>query len=53
MMILIINYLGGQIIRIGTNSTDYINAMEMVEGYGDSGNSIADKSQFLMLYLNM
>lgn len=44
----IINALGGQIIRIGTNSTDYINAMEMVEGYGDSGNSIADKSQFLM-----
>lgn len=44
----IINALGGQIIRIGTNSTDYINAMEMVEGYGDSENSIADKSQFLM-----
>lgn len=44
----IINTLGGQIIRIGTNSTDYINAMEMSEGYGDSGNSIADKSQFIM-----
>lgn len=28
----IINALGGQIIRIGTNSTDYINAMEMDRG---------------------
>ena len=44
----IVNALGGQIVRIGTNSMDYINAMEMVEGYGDSINSIADKSQFVM-----
>lgn len=44
----IINALGGQIINIGTNSNDYINAMEMLDGYGDSGNSIADKSQFIM-----
>lgn len=44
----IIEALGGQIVEIGTNSSDHINAMDMSEGYGDSGNSIADKSQFIM-----
>lgn len=44
----IIEALGGQIIQIGTNSSDHINAMDMSEGYGDSGNAIADKSQFIM-----
>lgn len=44
----IIKAMKGQIIRIGTNSKDYINAMDMSEGYGDSGNAIADKSQFIM-----
>ena len=45
---LFIKALGRQIIRIGTNSKDYINAMDMSEGYGDSGNAIADKSQFIL-----
>lgn len=44
----IIEALGGQIVEIGTNSSDHINAMDMSEGYGDSGNAIADKSQFIM-----
>ena len=44
----IVNAFGGQVIDISTNSTDHINAMDMTEGYGDSGNSIADKSQFIM-----
>ena len=44
----IIKAMKGQIIRIGTNSKDYINAMDMSKGYGDSGNAIADKSQFIM-----
>ena len=44
----IVKAFGGQVIDIGTNSSDHINAMDMAEGYGDSGNSIADKSQFVM-----
>ena len=42
----IIKAMKGQIIHIGTNSKDYINAMDMSEGYGDSGNAIADKCKF-------
>lgn len=44
----IIEAMGGQIIQIGTNSNDHINAMDMSEGYGDSGNALKDKSQFIM-----
>ena len=45
---LIIKAMHGQIINIGSNSNDHINAMDMTEGYGDSGNSIGEKSQFIM-----
>lgn len=44
----IIKEMGGEIIKIGANSKDRINAMDMSKGYGDSGNSIGDKSQFIM-----
>lgn len=44
----IINELGGEVIRIGASSDDRINAMDMSEGYGESGNSVGDKSQFIM-----
>lgn len=44
----IINEMGGEVIQIGASSRDRINAMDMTEGYGDSGNSIGDKSQFIM-----
>lgn len=30
--------LGGEVIRIAAGSPDHINAMDMVEGYGDGGN---------------
>ena len=35
-------------LRIAAGSPDHINAMDMSEGYGDSGNPIGDKSQFVM-----
>lgn len=44
----IVNTFGGQVIQISSGSKDHINAMDMVEGYGDSGNPIGDKSQFIM-----
>lgn len=44
----IVRELGGEVINIGANSNDHINAMDISEGYGDSGNSIGDKSQFIM-----
>ncbi len=44
----IIKELGGEVIRIGASSNDRINAMDMSDGYGESGNSVGDKSQFIM-----
>lgn len=44
----IIKAFNGEVIEIGTNTNNHINAMDMSEGYGDSGNGIADKSQFIM-----
>ena len=44
----IINKLGSAVIEIAAGSKDHINAMDMAEGYGDIGNPIGDKSQFIM-----
>lgn len=44
----IIKKLGGAVIEIAAGSPDHINAMDMNEGYGDSGNPVGDKSQFVM-----
>lgn len=44
----LIKELGGEIIRIAAGSNDHINAMDMVDGYGDSGNPVIDKSQFIL-----
>lgn len=44
----IVKSFGGQVVEIGTNTSNHINAMDMSEGYGDSGNGVADKSQFIM-----
>ena len=40
--------MGGEVIRIAAGSRDHINAMDMVEGYGDGGNPIIEKSQFVL-----
>jgi len=40
--------LGGEVIRIAPGSEDHINAMDMVEGYGDGKNPVIEKSQFVL-----
>ncbi|MBS7335735.1 MAG: recombinase zinc beta ribbon domain-containing protein [Eubacteriales bacterium] len=42
---------GAEIIHIAAGSDDHINAMDMVEGYSDTKNPIAQKSQFIMSLL--
>ena len=44
----IIRKFGGEVIEISAGSKDYINAMDMKDGYGDSGDPVRDKSQFIM-----
>ena len=44
----LIEALGGEVIHISASSKDHINAMDMIEGYGDGGNSIVDKSEFVL-----
>ena len=39
---------GGEVIRIAAGSPDHINAMDMVEGYGDGGDPVIEKSQFIL-----
>jgi type IV secretory pathway VirB4 component len=44
----VIEALGGEVIRISAGSPDHINAMDMVEGYGDNKDPIIDKSEFIL-----
>lgn len=44
----LIRALGGEVIRISAGSRDHINAMDMVEDYGDGNNPIVDKSEFIL-----
>ena len=44
----IIRKFGGEVIEISARSKDHINAMDMKDGYGDSGDPVRDKSQFIM-----
>lgn len=44
----LIEAMGGEVIRIAAGSKDHINAMDMVEGYGDGGNTVIDKSEFVL-----
>ncbi|GHU60322.1 conjugal transfer protein TraE [Clostridia bacterium] len=44
----LVEALGGQTIRIAAGSPDHINAMDMTEGYGDSGNPVIEKSEFIL-----
>jgi len=39
--------LGGEVIRIAAGSDDHINAMDMVEGYGEGSDPVIDKSEFV------
>lgn len=44
----LIGAMGGEVIRIAAGSRDHINALDMVEGYGDGGNPVIDKSEFVL-----
>jgi type IV secretory pathway VirB4 component len=44
----LISALGGEVIRIAAGSEDHINALDMVEGYGNGANPVVDKSEFVL-----
>lgn len=44
----LIEAMGGEVIRIAAGSKDHINAMDMVDGYGDGRNPVIDKSEFVL-----
>jgi type IV secretory pathway VirB4 component len=44
----LIEALGGEVIRIAAGSEHHINALDMVEGYGDGQNPVIDKSEFVL-----
>lgn len=44
----LIEALGGEVVRIAAGSEHHINALDMVEGYGDGGNPVIDKSEFVL-----
>lgn len=45
----LVKALGGVVIQVSAGGSDYINAMEMAEGYEDKS-PIAEKSEFLMSF---
>lgn len=44
----LVEAMGGEVIRIAVGSRDHINAMDMAEGYGDGGDPVIDKSEFVL-----
>lgn len=44
----LIEAMGGEVIRIAAGSDDHINALDMVEGYGDGMDPVIDKSEFVL-----
>lgn len=44
----LIKALGGEIIHIAAGSDDHINAMDMVQDYGEGKNPVIDKSEFIL-----
>lgn len=44
----LIEALGGEVITVSASSPHRINALDMVEGFGDGGNPVADKSEFVL-----
>lgn len=45
---IIMQEFGGEIIEIYAGGKDYINAMDITLGYGDSGDPYKDKAQFIL-----
>ena len=48
----LVRELGGQVHELYAGSNDHLNAIDMEEGYGESGNPVGDKSQFIMSLLD-
>ncbi|MGN0245313.1 MAG: VirB4-like conjugal transfer ATPase, CD1110 family [Lachnospiraceae bacterium] len=44
----LVTALGGEVINISSTSKNHINAMDMNQNYGDDGNPIVLKSEFIM-----
>lgn len=44
----LIEALGGEVITVSASSPHHINALDMVEGYSDGSNPVADKSEFVL-----
>lgn len=44
----LVEALGGEVVRIAAGSEHHVNALDMVEGYGDGGNPVVDKSEFVL-----
>lgn len=44
----LVKAMGGEVINISASSKDHINAMDMVDGYGDGINPVVDKSEFIL-----
>lgn len=44
----LIEALGGVRVRIAAGSDDHINALDMVEGYGDNSDPIVNKSEYVL-----
>ena len=44
----VVKAMGGEVIDISASSKDHINAMDMIDGYGDGANPVVDKSEFIL-----
>lgn len=44
----LVTAMGGEVVEISASSRDHINAMDMLEGYGDGVNPVSDKSEFIL-----
>ena len=44
----LVKALGGEVIDISAGSKNHINAMDMVEGYGENTNPVIDKAEFVL-----
>ena len=44
----LVKAMGGEVIDISASSKDHINAMDMIDGYGDGANPVVDKSEFIL-----
>lgn len=44
----LVDALKGEVIRIAAGSEHHINALDMVDGYGEGGNPVIDKSEFIL-----